>query len=402
VTAAIREVSLRLPRSDRELKVSSRGARNPIAKYGHGKRAVRVFTEAGYVRVMWRERGARRYQSWPDTKDFRREAKAYAEGLSDTLGKPKETPTLTARQLWDRYREIGFPHLRPNTRRLYETRWAKWELFIGANFLPDEVTLEHVDEFRLALTARGMAVNQIREIIKVAKVVHNWGESRELIVRNRLSKYRFKVGKEEPVHEPAEYSADERDRLIAAVNPRLGTQWRPWALLMILGHHGVRETAAVHLRWEDIDYENKEVIWRAEFDKLGREWRQALTWEMVSALMWAAWWRKKFGDTSPWVFFSRDRRNGSRRDGNARPGVYRIQSLWAALTGAEARSGVGHRPYRAAHGLRRMVAGEVLALTGDPVLAMHYIGDTDLKTMKRYLKRRDDRLAVIADSWTQG
>lgn len=58
-----------------------------------------------------------------------------------------------------------------------------------------------------------------------------------------------------------------------------------------------------------------------------------------------------------------------------------------------------HKPYRVAHGMRRMVAGEVNAGTGDPVLAMHHIGDTDMKTMKRYLKRRDDRLRAVADSW---
>jgi hypothetical protein len=76
---------------------------------------VRVFAEAGYVRVMWRERGERRYQSWPDKREFRQEAKAFAQGLADTLGRPKETPTLTMRQLWARYHEIEFPHLRPNT-----------------------------------------------------------------------------------------------------------------------------------------------------------------------------------------------------------------------------------------------------------------------------------------------
>jgi hypothetical protein len=33
---------------------------------------------------------------------------------------------------------------------------------------------------------------------------------------------------------------------------------------------------------------------------------------------------------------------------------------------------------------------------------MHYIGDTDMKTMNRYLKRRDDRLREVADTWTTG
>jgi hypothetical protein len=33
---------------------------------------------------------------------------------------------------------------------------------------------------------------------------------------------------------------------------------------------------------------------------------------------------------------------------------------------------------------------------------MHYIGNTDMRTMKRYLKRRDDRPREVADTWTTG
>ena len=43
-----------------------------------------------------------------------------------------------------------------------------------------------------------------------------------------------------------------------------------------------------------------------------------------------------------------------------------------------------------------MVAGEVLAQMGDPKRAMDFIGDTDLRVMQRYLKRRDDRLTAVA------
>jgi hypothetical protein len=140
-----------------------------------------VFIEEGYVRVMWRERGERRYRSWPDTRAYRQEAKAFAQGLSDTLGRGKETPTLTMRQLWDRYQETEFPRLRRNTQRLYGSRWGRWELFVGKEALADEVTLHDVDRFRRDLVKLGVAVNQVKETIKVAKVVHNWGDSRELV-----------------------------------------------------------------------------------------------------------------------------------------------------------------------------------------------------------------------------
>jgi hypothetical protein len=102
------------------------------------------------------------------------------------------------------------------------------------------------------------------------------------------------------------------------------------------------------------------------------------------------------------VCLSRDARNSSSADKSAQPGVYRIQSFSAALVKAESRAGIEHLLYRGAHGMHGMVAGEVNAKTGDPVLAMHYIGDTDMKTMKRYLKRRDERLRAVAESWTTG
>ena len=109
---SVKEGSSELKLAQVSLSVSH-PRRRPIAKYGHRNRAVRVFAEAGYVRVMWREHGMRRYQSWPDTKECRREAKAYAQVLSDNLGMPRETPSLTLRQLWTRYREAAFPHCAP-------------------------------------------------------------------------------------------------------------------------------------------------------------------------------------------------------------------------------------------------------------------------------------------------
>jgi hypothetical protein len=53
-----------------------------------------------------------------------------------------------------------------------------------------------------ALIEQGVAVNQVKEIIEVAKVVHNWADSRELISRNRLAKYRFKRARDEPSTSP--------------------------------------------------------------------------------------------------------------------------------------------------------------------------------------------------------
>jgi hypothetical protein len=54
------------------------------------------------------------------------------------------------------------------------------------------------------------------------------------------------------------------------------------------------------------------------------------------------------------------------------------------------------------HEFRRMVAGEIIKLTGDIVSAAHFIGDKDLRVVnKSYTKRRDDRLRDVAERLDQ-
>ncbi len=156
---------------------------------------------------------------------------------------------------------------------------------------------------------------------------------------------------------------------------------------------GVRQRAALHLQWEDVDLEAGVVTWRAQYDKVGREWSQPIRDATRSALLTALYWRERDGYTGPWVFYSSW---SSKAKGREAPGVFGAQGLWKALRNAEVAAGVPSLPLRSAHGLRRMVAGEVLRETGDLVLATHFIGDTDFRVMQRYLKRRDDRLEAVA------
>ena len=72
-----------------------------------------------------------------------------------------------------------------------------------------------------------------------------------------------------------------------------------------------------------------------------------------------------------------------------------IFAFTRALTLAEKRAGVRHNPYRRMHGFRRGVAGDVLELTGDVKLALDFIGDTDVRMARTYLKKRDERLAAV-------
>jgi hypothetical protein len=98
--------------------------------------------------------------------------------------------------------------------------------------------------------------------------------------------------------------------------------------------------------------------------------------------------------TGPWVFYTphRQRWNGADDERAA----WTAQALWLALTKAERRARVRHLPYRAIHGFRRAIAGDVLELTRDLKLALDWIGDVDLGMARRYLRPRDPRLEEAA------
>ena len=112
------------------------------------------------------------------------------------------------------------------------------------------------------------------------------------------------------------------------------------------------------------------------------------------ALVVSRQWRERDGYAGPWVFYTphRQRWNGADDERAA----WTAQALWLALTKAERRAGVRHLPYRAMHGFRRAIAGDVLELTRDLKLALDWIGDVDLGMARRYLRPRDPRLEEAA------
>lgn len=371
-------------------------ARDTLATFGHHGQRVRVLVAGGLVRVQWYDHGLRRVKSWPDSRQNRTVAKEWARAYAEKRLRGPEGPAsqrLTLDTLWNLYTQAEFPHLRERTRALYAERWGKWLAFMGRTAVAEDTTQEQVDAFRAAMAKRGTAVNQVRAVLTVAKVVYGWGERRELLTRNRLASYRFKVGKDQKVNAPDEYRLEEWAALLATFNPQSSRQWRPWALLMLLGNQGVRERAALHLAWEDVDLDGRVLTWRKDWDKMGREWTQPMRLGTYAALLTAKSWRERDGYTGPWVFYT----SWDRKRRGSKPGVYGAQAFAYHLWKAEAAAGVEHRPFRGAHGFRKMVAGEVAEATGDPWLALQFIGDTDVSLVQKYLKRREDRLVAVAN-----
>jgi len=335
-------------------------------------------------------------KSWSNTAENRKAAKAWAKGFSEVREQaPSHSPTqvrATLREIWERYKVAEFHTLRPRTQQNYSERWQEWERFAGRDFIAEDTTLEMIDDLRAARVKLGLSINQTAETIKVIKLVFRWAQRRELILRNRVVLYRFKVSKEERRTGVEEYQPDDFRKLLAQLDPRNSREWRAWAITAICGTQGARINAVLHVRWEDVGFDEGRVIWRKEWDKMGHEREQPLTSLAREAFFVALGWSLRDRTESGWVFYTPTQKKRERGDH-----IYHVSSYWRMLRTAEDNAGIAHVKQRAAHGLRRMAAGNVLQLTNNPVVAMQWIGDTDLAMAKRYLKRRDTALQDVAN-----
>jgi integrase len=246
-----------------------------------------------------------------------------------------------------------------------------------------------------ALYRRAYAQAATAEERKVTALIWSraWGQRRRLLGQNDLALYQFKIAKEDRRETPAEYRMADFLKIMGQFNPAIWGHWRPWAALTLLGYQGVRTNAARHLQWDDVDFDAGVLTWRAKYDKLGREWHQPLRDPTRYALMVCRDWRARAQYHGPWVLFSED----ARKLAKDHEPIYGASALAAALKKAEEYAGVSHIELRAMHGLRRMVVGEIVRLTGDIAAAAQFIGDTDLRVVNRsYLKRRLDQLQAVA------
>lgn len=361
--------------------------RKTLVSYGPSRATVRVFTEGDLVRVQWREGGRLLTKSWGNTPANRTEAKAWAKGFAESreLRRVGASARLTMRELWDRYTAAEFPLLRENTKRLYGEAWKRWEFMMGARTVAEDANVESLAAFRRELEGKfKLAVNTVRMAVRAVKTVYAFGQRTEIIARNRIEAYRFKVAKEKRPVAPAEFTPEEFGKILAALDPTKGTQWRAHVALALCGYQGARQHAVLHLQWSDIDLEAGRITWRAEWDKMGNRWEQPIRDGARKVLEHAWRWRAQLGYNGPWVIPAPRAKTDA---------PYDKQTLWWNLKEASKRAGVAKLRWRAGHGFRRMLATDVHELTGDPILAMRSIGDTDIRQAETYIKTRDGSVA---------
>ena len=138
---------------------------------------------------------------------------------------------------------------------------------------------------------------------------------------------------------------------------------------------GHRIGAIRHLRWSDIDFEGREVRWRAEHEKTGYEHVTPLTDEAVAALKETR--RMSDGGENALVLTSS-------RDPKRCMGRAAAQKWWKQ---AETLAGLEPKPRRGWHSLRRKFASDLMDL---PLKVLCELGGwKDAQTVLRCYQRPD-------------
>jgi integrase len=345
------------------------------------------------VRVEWREHGRRLTRSWEDSAEGRRLAKATAKGIKQRLDSRgiAVVARLRVGELFDKYVLALSPGWRPGTLKNARNNWRLFQETVSPTTYADLVTQETLDEVRAALRGRGIAPNQIRACLTRVLAVWTWARRRRILAENVLADYENALPKDGQPLDVPEYTPADVAALMAQLSFRSSRTWRTWCAVQIASLLGPRQNALLNLEWRDVDLRSRTVRWRAELDKRGREREQPLPREAVFAFRVAAMWRRRSGYMGRFVFLPVQARRADR------PWTY--AALSAQLTAAEGRAGIAHVAYRGMHGFRRGACKNVLAVTnGDLNKAGEWIGDTDLRTLKRsYLKTRPEELRSVAN-----
>jgi integrase len=380
--------------------------RKVIKSYGSHGRSVRVFVETfadprrqALVRIQWRERGMLKTESLPDSRANQTRAKSFAEGVAErlALSGSAERKRLTMYDLGEAYL-LAHPTpetWRPKTRVTFLARWKNWIAFATPTRAIDTVTPETLDEFRATMRSLGYAINQVANHVQMVKSVYRFARARKYLAENPIADYQMKLSRDQRRLEVPEWSADDCARILAELDPRSGHNWRAYVGIVLVAVLGGRSNALLHLEWRDVDLNARTIRWRPELDKLAKDRTQPLPRDAVRVLRIARVWRHWIHYAGPFVIPGQESRQKKAK--GDRP--YSYQAFNQALRSAAARAGVEWIDYRALHGFRRMVVGNVLAATGNLVRAGQYIGDSDVRTLQRsYVRERPEQLRDVADA----
>ena len=329
-----------------------------------GRNRVRVFADpkTGLYQIEWRENGRRltrslKHREWARAK---RQADEAAAGLAiyEPNGKAEPEPEpLTLERLFEIYGEEVTPTKSEKTQQRDRMQMRMFLDFLGRDRRPETLSKRDWDRFirerragRLGGSRQPVLNRTIENDLKFLNAVLNWAakskdeQGRLLLDSNPLRG--LKTPKEK--NPTRIVLSDEEYDAMLEVSRRV--DWRFHVALVLAHETGHRIGAIRHLRWTDIDFEDRTILWRAEHEKTGYEHTTPLTDEAVAALEEAQ--RRNPGNGDAPVL-------PASRDASKCMGKSPVRYWWNR---AEDLAGLGRKRGRGWHSLRRKFASDLMDL----------------------------------------
>ena len=263
-----------------------------------GRNRVRVFPDpkTGLFQIEWRENGRRLTRSlghreWTRAK---KQADEFAAGFvgPEIGGKAEAEPEpLTLEKLFDIYGEEVTPTKTERVRHRDRIETRMFLDFLGRDRRPETLSQRDWDRFirerragRVGPSGKRVSNRTIELDLKFLLAVLNWAtksrdeEGRLLLDSNPLRGLRTPKEK----NPTRVVLSEEEYQAMLGVSRQV--DWRFHVAFVLAHETGHRIGAIRNLRWGDIDFEGREVRWRAEHEKTGYEHVTPMTDEAVAVL----------------------------------------------------------------------------------------------------------------------
>jgi integrase len=331
-----------------------------------GANRVRLFekTKNGKLWLEWRDESGRKARQSLGHFDFDR-GKQQADRLAASLRLPsaKRGDTATVGELLALYLRERTPE-KGEAKQYHDNAASRRFLDILGSSRP-LASITHRDlaffvkeRHRRGAESRGdkkgnpIGDRVVATDLAFFRAVCNWGVNGGLLDRNPTQGYRIK---ENPSPNRPALSKNDYEKLLAVADS-VGPHFR---LALVLAHEtGHRIGAIAALKWDDIDFESREISWRAETDKMRYAHTTPLSEVAVIALRES---RRAKLVISQYVF-------PSPVDPNHHLTKPCLRSWWLL---AEELAKVEHEPGRGWHSLRRRFASD---LRHEPLVNLAYLG----------------------------
>ncbi len=355
-----------------------------------GRNRVRIFPDpkTGNFQIEWRENGRRLTRSLKhrDWRRAKRQADEFAAGFAgpeiggDAEAKPEP---LTLERLFDIYGQEVTPAKGAHTRQHDRTSMRMFLDLFGPNRDPATLSQRDWDRFvrerragRIGPSGKPVADRTVEYDLKFLIAVLNWAaksrdeRGRLLLDRNPLSGLRTPTEK----NPTRVVLGEEEYRALLKVSRRV--DWRFHVALVLAHETGHRIGAIRQLRWADIDFERRSILWRAEHDKSGHEHTTPVTGDALAALRDARSPSPESGEAPVLP---------APRNPSACMGAALAQGWWDR---AERLAGLEPKPGRGWHSLRRKFASDLM---DQPLKVLCDLGGwKTAKTVLQCYQRPDD------------